>query len=64
VQSPRAALGRHDCKPPERQARVAVGDRAGHPQRADDEFPDEVVDEVLAERPAAEGDDEERRPSD
>ena len=55
-------MGRRHRKPPQDQPRVAVGDRAGHPERADDQLSDEVIDEVLAERPAAQGHDEKRRP--
>jgi hypothetical protein len=64
VQGPRAAVGGHHRKAPENEPRVAVGDRAGHPQRAGQQLPDEDVDEVLALRPSAHGHDEERRAPD
>ena len=64
VQRPRAGMGRHHGGAPEREPGVAVGDRAGDPESADDHLPDEVVDEVLAERAPAQGDDEEHRTPD
>jgi hypothetical protein len=58
---PCQAVGRHHGEPPENEARVAVGDRASHPEDAGGQLPDEVVDEVLAERLTAQGGDEECR---
>ena len=55
VQRPHAGVGGDHGDPPEHEAGVAVGDRAGDPERAGDQLPDQVVDEVLTERPAAQG---------
>jgi hypothetical protein len=49
---------------PQDEARVGIGDRAGDPQGAGGQLPDEVVDEVLSERAATKGHDEEGRPAD
>ena len=64
VQDPRAAVGDHHCKPPKRQACGAAGDRPRNPQATSEQLPDEDVDELLAERPAAQGHDEEHRAPD
>jgi hypothetical protein len=61
VQGRYAGVGDRHREPPEHEARIAVGDGPGHPERARNQFPDEVVDEVLPERPPAQGDDQERR---
>jgi hypothetical protein len=63
VLGPRAGVGDHDRQPPEHEARVAVGDRPGHPQDAGEQFPDQVVDEMLALRPVAKGHDEKHAPA-
>jgi hypothetical protein len=64
VLSERARVDDRDRDSPEQQARVAVGDRAGHPEDAGQQLPDQVVDEVLTLRPAAQGHDEEHAAAD
>ena len=64
VQGRHTDVGGRHREPPEGEARVAVGERAGDPQGAGDQLPDEVVDEVLALGPPAQSDDQERRPPD
>jgi hypothetical protein len=62
VQDPRAAVGDHHCKPPKREACGASAIApATHRPATSDQLPDEDVDEVLAERPATQGHDEEHR---
>lgn len=60
VQVPPAGVGGEHRKAPQHQARIAVGDHPGQPEDSSEQFPDESVDEVLAERPAAQGHDQER----
>jgi hypothetical protein len=64
VQGGGAAVAGHDRKPPEHESRVPVEDRSRHPERAGEHLPHEFVDEVLAERPAPQRDDEEHRARD
>jgi hypothetical protein len=64
VERRRAGVGDDYGKAPEDEARVGIGDRAGDPQGADGQLPDEVVDEVLSERAATKSHDEEARPAD
>lgn len=58
VQRPNADVGHRNGEPPKREASVAGGLRADHPQHPGDQLPDNVVDEVLAESLAAQGHDE------
>ena len=49
------SVGGHDRQPPEDEACVAVGDRAGDPQAAGEQLPGEVVHEVQARSSNASG---------